>query len=513
MTTQILVGHVLDVLKTLETESVHCVVTSPPYYGLRSYNTQPQVWGGKAGCHHVWKRIGARAGAAAKKGINSHLRGTAVPEQQTKGAQASMGEKCEKCLAWRGEHGQEPSLDLWLEHEVLIFREVWRVLRKDGVLWLNIGDSYATSSNGRSAAAQKAAGTDNRTFRDKPFSTVGGIFKPKDRMGQPHRLVHALQADGWWWRDEIVWSKLNSMPSSVKDRTCPSHEFMFMLTKREHYFYDYVAIQEPLAEATVVDRIDGDRFRPDRGYPGDQASAGNGRLVYNGMKIKRSVWPLALEPFPEAHFATFPQSLIRPAIEAGTPTRGCCLNCDAPWERITRAKFISQPDAPNSSVRKPGQTAPETRWNTGQGSERGMVEHTTIGWYPSCKCLKAPPLPKYPPRPEIKTDADGEETPTAANKKALVKWRQACGVIDDERAVICAKLVPFKTQPATVLDPFGGSGTTGLVADMLGRDAILIELNPDYAQMARKRIRENLGRVKSDIPEDRPTDLPLFAAE
>jgi DNA modification methylase len=456
MTTRILLGHVLDVLKTMEDESVHCVITSPPYYGLRSYGTEPQIWGGRPDCEHVWKPLGKKGGPAAKQGINSHLRGRSVPEQQTKAAHADQGECCERCLAWRGEHGQEPTFDLWLQHEVLIFREIKRVLRKDGTLWLNIGDAYATTPNGRSAEDQKAAGTDNRTFRNKPNSTIGGKFKPKDRLLMPHRLAIALHEDGWWVRDEIVWSKLNSMPSSIKDRTCPSHEFMFMLTKRPHYYYDYVAIQEPLAEATINDRVDGDRFRPDRGHPSEQPSAGNGRLVDNGMKIKRSVWSLALEPFPEAHFATFPTKLIVPAIEAGTSAHGVCPKCGAPWERQTVEIFTPQQDAPNSSKRKPGQTAPETRWNTGQGSERGTVEYRTAGWAPTCKHAHLKPV------------------------------------------------------PATVLDPFGGSGTTGLVADMLGRDAILIELNPEYAQMARKRIRENLGRVQSDIPEDKPADLPLF---
>jgi len=506
MTTRILVGHVLDVLKTMEDESVHMCVTSPPYYGLRAYGTDPQIWGGRDDCQHEWQWIGTRKGRHSKSGENSQLttESRRVAEAQNAGQNAGMGEKCVRCLAWRGEHGQEPSFDLWLQHEVLIFREVRRVLRKDGTLWLNIGDAYATTPNGRSAEDQKAAGTDNRTFRNKPNSTIGGRFKMKDRLLMPHRLAIALHEDGWWIRDEIVWAKLNSMPSSIKDRTCPAHEYLFMLTKKPHYYYDYVAIQEPLAEATLEDRIDGDRFRPDRGHPSENHSAGNGRLVDNGAKIKRSVWSLALEPFPEAHFATFPTALIQPAIEAGTSARGCCRKCGAPWERVTRTKFTPQEDAPNSSRRQPGQTAPEMRWNTGQGSERGTVEHVTLGWYPACKCIKAPKLPDYPERPKAK---GGKAEP-----KLLREWEKACAAVDAERWSLCVSVAETKTDPCIVLDPFGGSGTTGVVADMLGRDAILIELNPTYAQMARKRIRENLGRVQSDIPEDKPADLPLFKA-
>jgi DNA modification methylase len=457
MTTRILVGHVLDVLKTMEDESVHCVITSVPYYGLRSYGTEPQIWGGRPDCQHVWKPLGKRGGPAAKQGINSHLRGRSVPEQQTKAAHADLGACCERCLAWRGEHGQEPTFDLWLQHEVLIFRAIRRVIRKDACVFVNCGDAYATTPNGRSAEDTKAAGSDNRTFRDKPVSTIGGIFKAKDRLLMPHRLAIALHEDGWWVRDEIVWHKLNSMPSSAKDRTCPSHEFMFMLTKKPHYYYDYVAIQEPLAEATINDRVDGDRFRPDRGFPSEQPSAGNGRLADNGMKIKRSVWSLPLEPFPDAHFATMPTKLITPAIEAGTSAHGVCPKCGAPWERVTESKFVPQPDvSAERGIKGADGQKPMDETSGWDGFPRGTTQHVTTGWQPTCKHAHLKPV------------------------------------------------------PATILDPFGGSGTTGLVADMLGRDAILIELNPTYAQMARKRIRENLGRVQSDIPEDKPADLPLF---
>lgn len=478
MTTTLLVGHVLDVLKTLEDESVHCVITSPPYWGLRAYGTIPQVWGGRPDCDHVWKPIGKRGGPAQKQGATSQRAGRSnVDEQITR--HISLGVKCERCLAWRGEHGQEPTFDLWLQHEVLIFREVKRVLRKDGSLYLNIGDAYSTTPNGRSAEDQNAAGTDNRTFRNKLNSTIGGIFKPKDRLMMPARLAIALHADGWWVRDEIIWNKKNPMPSSIKDRTCPAHEMVYHLTKAPRYFYDYVAIQEDFAD----DRMGRDYKEPDAwdtstGDGGHGAfhkgGRGKGRKVSernrggredgftkpndidpsaNGGRLKRSVWSLPLEPFPEAHFATFPTELIRPMIEAGTSTRGVCPHCGAPWQRVTEKVFTPQPDAPKSGKRKAGQTAPETRW---EGSEHGSVTCTTIGWQQSCKCKAHEPV------------------------------------------------------PATVLDPFGGSGTTGLVADLLGRNAVLIELNPVYAQLARKRIRENLGKVKSEIPEDRPNDLPLF---
>lgn len=199
MTVDIRIGHVLDRLAEMPDESVHCVWTSVPYWGLRSYKTEPQVWP----------------------------------------------------TGWRGEHGLEPSFELWLEHEVIIFKEVRRVMRSEATLWLNIGDAYASSVNGTSAAETKAKGEDDRTFRDKPLNTATGVFKPKDRLMMPARLVIALQERvGFWLRDEIVWRKPNPMPSSVRDRTTPAHEMLYLLSKSARYFYDGYAIMEPCSPDT-----------------------------------------------------------------------------------------------------------------------------------------------------------------------------------------------------------------------------------------------------------------------
>lgn len=250
MSVKILVGHVLDGLAALPDNSVHCAIASPPYWGLRAYNTTPQTWGGKVTCKHQW--------GAKQRRTKGGPHGAGVMLQGGRGvvaAQAAVkvidcGNICAKCGAWRGEHGLEPTIEMWVENEVAIWREVRRVLRWDGTLWLNVGDAYATQPNGRSAADGKAKGGDDRTFRDKPVDTARGLAS-KQRLMLPARLALALQADGWYLRDEIVWHKLNPMPSSIKDRTTPAHEMLYLLTKSAHYYFDNEALKEPLADSSV----------------------------------------------------------------------------------------------------------------------------------------------------------------------------------------------------------------------------------------------------------------------
>lgn len=307
MSTRILIGDVREKLAELPDESVHCVVTSPPYWGLRDYGADGQL-----------------------------------------GLEVTLGEH--------------------VAVMVDVFREVRRVLRSDGTLWLNYGDSYATS--------------------DK-----ASMLKPKDLCGVPWRVALALQEDGWWLRQDIIWSKPNPMPESIRDRCTKAHEYLFLLSKSERYYFDQEAIAEPVALASVErlsrptldqqrgsDRVPGKTNGPMKavgGRPGgrkpekfDALVSGAGRSgIGEGLltRNRRSVWEIPTQPFSEAHFATFPPALVEPCILAGCPIGG------------------------------------------------------------------------------------------------------------------------------TVLDPFAGSGTTGMVADRLGRDAILIDLNPAYAAMARRRIEQDAG--------------------
>jgi DNA modification methylase len=382
VTVRIICADVMDGLRQLPDESVHCVVSSPPYWGLRDYGVDGQI-------------------------------------------------------------GVEPTYQEHVDSVVAVFREVRRVLRKDGTLWLNYGDSYATSVNGRSAADTKTAGKDDRTFRDKPFSTIQGVLKPKDLCGIPWRVAFALQADGWWLRSDIIWAKPTPMPESITDRPTKSHEYVFLLTKAERYFYDAEAIKEATTQPLGVPRLTGQHKADAGGFTTN--GTGNSSLGSNqgeASRNKRSVWTIATSPFPEAHFATFPPELPEICILAGTSQKGCCAKCGAPWGRATE-----KIDTGRRQKMADGWDTAEGGHGTvhRNGREKGqsgvpVMASVTTGWEASCSC----------------------------NADAI---------------------------PCTVLDPFSGAGTTALVADRLQRNAIGIELNPTYAAMSERRINGDRGAL------------------
>lgn len=359
------IGDCRDVLRSLPDESVDCIITSPPYWGLRDYGVDGQI-------------------------------------------------------------GLEETLDEHLLVVVAVFEECRRVLKNEGTCWINYGDCYATKPAGNADIPHGKrfhAKRDDRSFVQKPFSTIGGQFKAKDLLMIPNRLAIALQDAGWWVRSEIIWAKPNPMPESVTDRPASAHEKIFLLTKSARYFYDAEAVREPLA-ASSVERLSQDlegqagstrangNTRPDRpmkavrgrstygrhtlgdslpegaargkgdangfrggsyvgGAPGKRRESGN-KPSERSTRNCRNVWTIATRPFSDAHFATFPPEIAERGIKAGCPEGG------------------------------------------------------------------------------------------------------------------------------VVLDPFGGAGTTGLAADRLQRDAILIELNEDYAAIALKRLRGDAGML-SDI--------------
>jgi DNA modification methylase len=322
---RVIQGDCRNVLATLPDESVHCVVTSPPYFGLRDYGVDGQI-------------------------------------------------------------GLEATPAAFVAEMVGVFRDVRRVLRSDGTVWLNLGDCYATAGGyGGDQAPSNVNGKQrtNEGARNKGCHKQVRGFKHKDLLGIPWRVAFALQADGWFLRQDIIWSKPNPMPESVTDRCTKAHEYLFLLSKSARYHYDADAIKEPA--------IYGDPRSPTAAYPGKndfregtrpirksvergrfngKTNAMPGREAFRAIedyRNKRSVWEITSQPYADTHFATFPPALIEPCILAGCPKGG------------------------------------------------------------------------------------------------------------------------------TVLDPFGGAGTTGLVADRLGRNAILIELNPEYAAMAERRIVADAG--------------------
>ncbi len=441
-TDQIIQCNVLEGIP-LPDKSVHSVVTSPPYWGLRDY------------------------GVAGQLGLEK------TPEE-------------------------------YIERMVGVFRHVWRVLRDDGTCWMNMGDSYwgggwkgsQTDLTGTKQATNVGTLAGKNMTKDPPHE----IYKPKDLCMMPARLAIALQADGWYLRSDIIWAKPNPMPESVTDRPTKSHEHIFLLTKSgnplfwtnsktgvgvrtqprgtqgvegedwewvEHlackgegcdnkrcvggkvkisfwqgydYFYDADAIREP------SEYPDDDR----KGRVGMYNRQPDGKMNYvregtaqYPTRNKRDVWSISTEAFPAAHFATFPQKLVEPCIKAGTSEKGCCPECGSPWVRI------SEPNRGGTT----GESWHDHSDDMGKGNAKVQSgtdfktyqRGTTTGWKPTCK--------------------HGSKT----------------------------------SIPCTVYDPFMGSGTVGLVAYKLNRHYVGTELNPEYIEMAEKRLgkeKEKYGLIE-----------------
>ena len=284
---RIIEGDCLSALSRMQEQSVQTCVTSPPYWGLRDYGSEGQL-------------------------------------------------------------GLEPTPEQYVENMVAVFREVRRVLRDDGTLWLNLGDSYASSSNGgdtrsgfnaryfgKDYADGKQAGHGENRASVKRGPIPDGL-KPKDLVGVPWMVAFALRADGWYLRSDIIWAKPNPMPESVTDRPTKAHEYLFLLTKSPRYFYDADAIREELGEWSKRAMESGWTRRtkndaPGRGSDGKinatgERGNGYGDTINPAGRNKRSVWTVATQPFPGAHFATFPPKLIEPCILAGSSTGDTVLD-------------------------------------------------------------------------------------------------------------------------------------------------------------------------------------------
>jgi len=315
----ILGGDCRDVLATIEPESIDCVVTSPPYWGLRDYGTASWI-DGDPDCDHIDPGL-----SNPIIGSRSTLHGGIGPilAAQTAGARASSS--CRKCGATRvdAQLGLERTPDEYVAALVAIFGEVRRVLRRGGTCWLNLGDSYA---NGGGIGGQGRTGIlagsklDNRQGRGE---RVDGLAQ-KQLVGIPWRVAFALQADGWYLRSDVIWSKPNPMPESVTDRPTKSHEYLFLLTKSARYYYDGAAIAEPAGDHPSGQLERGENHQNGRSafgtgvpwVPGDQGVTRNAR----------SVWSIATRPYPGAHFAVFPPELPTRCILAGSPERGVVLD-------------------------------------------------------------------------------------------------------------------------------------------------------------------------------------------
>lgn len=354
--------------------------------------------------------------------------------------------------------GLEATPDAYVAKMVDVFAEVRRVLREDGTLWLNLGDSYASTTNGSGGpdSSSTLVGTPAEGNGQRfPARRVDiGAAKPKDLMMMPWRVALALQADGWYLRSVIVWAKKSPMPESVTDRPTSSWEPIFLMSKSPTYFYDAEAIKEP---STYPDDNRKARQSPDD-YKSMVGDGGQVRAVINPANAKtyptrnsRNVWHLGPESFAGCHFATFPTEIPRRAIKAGTSEKGCCPKCLAPWVRQVERTQLKR-ERPNDYTKRDGE---EGTGNSCANSVAGVATKTT-GWLPSCEC--------------------GETG----------------------------------TRPCVVLEPFLGSGTTLAVAAHLGRHGCGIELNPEYVKLARDRI--GMSEKPNTHRSERAEDAPLFGA-
>jgi DNA modification methylase len=347
------------------------------------------------------------------------------------------------------EVGAEPTPDAYVAALVEVFREVRRTLRDDATVWLNLGDCYSDGGTGANGRQRNAPNANRDGTRDNkaPLGVLPPRMdgaKPKDLLGIPWLVAFALRADGWFLRSAIVWAKVNPMPESVTDRPTSSYEHVFLLAKRAIYFIDMDAIAD---EAKTAGK-EGLGFYSNRAVAMGRTPSGNEsanpRLGIRSLtRNARNVWTIATQPYGGAHFATMPPELADRCIRAGTSERGACPHCGAPWIRETSRSTETPTIAPSEI----------DRFGTGDAGVHRKIGGQYQKWLD-------------------------------ANPKQTTGWSQSCA---------CPTHAPV---PQAVLDPFGGAGTTALVADRLGRDATIIELNPAYAALARQRIEG---------------DAPLFA--
>ena len=488
MTIRILVGDCRKMLLQFPNDYFHCVVTSPPFWGLRDYGIPPSVWGDDPECAHMWGDEIIRD----KRGLDTSSSTLAGPQREDTRLKGN-GQFCQRCGAWRGCLGLEPTPDLYVAHLVDIFREIKRVLRKDGTAWVDLGDSYAGSGGDQAAHHKRTRPTLEHHESDKGRQTipVSVGLKRKDMCGIPWRVAFALQADGWWLRSAIIWHKPNCMPESVTDRPTNDYEFVFLLAKGERYFYDQDAIKEP---QTGNAHSKGSGMTPKgalaergRNRANDSFQASTAKYVdVPGGRNKRAVWIIPTYPYSEAHFATFPPDLVKPCIKAGTSEHGACPECGAPWERVVEASGGTIGQGWHDHEHDDTQGVRQKRGDipTGTFAARGWetYKRETIGFRPTCSCYDHHYRSEFP-----------------RARSARKRWQQDMANRWFPRVRKRPGKDDWSMVPCRVLDPFAGAGTTGMVADRLGRDAVLIDIKPEYCEMARNRIMEDAGPMFAQI--------------
>jgi site-specific DNA-methyltransferase (adenine-specific) len=311
----ILQGHVLSLLKKIPNESVDLGITSPPYWGLRSYKTEPQVWGGCPDCYHEWVY-------ETKKGISGGIKSKKVRTKGTENFQIvkdSVYGFCIKCNAWLGELGGEPTLQLYVSNLVSIFDEFRRILKPTGSLWVNISDTYAANRSYQVTGTKQVNGS--QPMAKQPQAKDSGVVA-KSLCGIPDRLKIAMIDNKWICRNEVIWHKPNQMPSSAKDRFTGDFEKFYWFTKSNKKYYFEQQLEEYVSEPNH-----NPRDKNSEKYNGTGLYSAGGRDYYSqGGRNKRTVWSINTKPYREAHFATFPPELIETPIIACSPEGGVVLD-------------------------------------------------------------------------------------------------------------------------------------------------------------------------------------------
>jgi len=444
--TEIYLGNASDVLRSLPADSVNVVVTSPPYFGLRSYEgNQEVIWNGDGSCEHLWETT-----ITVDKptlGETSALRRGSTVSKIAKAVEVKgLYHTCSKCGAVKCSFGHESSSDEYVSRTIEILREIRRVLRPDGVVWWNIDDTYVTS--------QRSGG------------------KPRDLCLVPFKIAHLAQYDGWFIRSIVIWEKVNPMPESlhgwywekhkkrIKGKTeyvdCPGcdrcnpnngyvlkrgswrptegHEYILMMTKSGKYYGDAEPIREPLSDSSI-ERAKygwyGDTESPYYHQLGHLDTLGQ-RFSINGRNI-RSIWRFPTESSRLSHYAAFPKELPRRCILSSISQKGYCPKCGAPWARIIEKGNVI---ACSKSSKYEDRDYGGNQGYYGDGEYVGITyrDIKSIGWRPTCKC----------------------------------------GI--DE------------TKTGVVLDPFVGTGTTLVVAKELGLRSIGIDISEKYCEMSKERV-------------------------
>lgn len=313
-TSQILQGDALSVLKTLESGSVQCCITSPPYYGLRNYQTEPQIWDGDADCDHEWGETLPYAKQDTRTPEQKRSQGATVGNSVNSigFAVGSSGQFCQLCGSWKGELGLEPTVQLFISHLTEIFREVKRVLKADGVCFVNLGDSYAgTGSKGDWVDPKYPNGRNGQSV--SITQKVEGI-RNKSLLNVPHRFAIAMTDElQMIQRNCVIWHKPSCMPSSAKDRFTVDFEPIFMFTKSPKYKFNQI-----LENGIIPAGAKGAKASAERSSVNDVNSRPPEYHIYNGLRNKRCVWKIPFEPKSNEHYASYPTKLIEPMILAGS---------------------------------------------------------------------------------------------------------------------------------------------------------------------------------------------------